>query len=76
MHALYFCLNILYGLGLIKHSIEFMLDDDSTGIFHESKMRIGINEFDHRILALPKQQRERPERRTMISVTPVQCSTT
>ena len=76
MHALCFCLNILYGLGLIKHSIEFMLDDDSTGIFHESKMRIGINEFDHRILALPKQQRERPERRTMISVTPVQCSTT
>ena len=24
-------------------------------------MRIGLNEFDHRILALLKQQRERPE---------------
>ena len=35
--------------------------DDNTGIFHVFEMRIGMNEFDHRILAVPKQQRQRPE---------------
>ena len=38
------------------------LDDDNTGIFHVFEMRIGMNEFDHRILALLEQQRERPEK--------------
>ena len=38
------------------------LDDDNTGIFHVFEMRIGMNEFDHSILALLEQQRERPER--------------
>ena len=28
--------------------------DDSGGIFHVFQMRIGMNEFDHRILALLK----------------------
>ena len=28
--------------------------DDSEGIFHVFQMRIGMNEFDHRILALLK----------------------
>ena len=28
--------------------------DDNTGIFHVFEMRLGINEFDHRILALLK----------------------
>ena len=39
-----------------------LLDDDNTGIFHVFEMQIGMNEFDHRILALLEQQRERPER--------------
>ena len=30
--------------------------------FHVFEMRIGRTEFDHRILALLKQQRERPEK--------------
>ena len=37
------------------------IDDDNIGIFHVFEMRIGINEFDHRILSLLKQQRETPE---------------
>ena len=37
-------------------------DDDNTGIFHVFEMRIGMNEFDPRILALLEQQRERPEK--------------
>ena len=35
-------------------------DDDNTGIFHVFEMWIGMNELDHHILALLKQQRERP----------------
>ena len=38
-----------------------MIDDDKTGIFHEIEMRIWMNEFDYRILALLKQRRERSE---------------
>ena len=36
--------------------------DDNSGVFHVLEMRIGMNEFDHRLLALLKQHRERPER--------------
>ena len=36
--------------------------DDNAGIFDVFKMQIGMNEFDHRPLALLKQHRERPER--------------
>ena len=39
-----------------------LLNDDTTGIFHVFEMRIRMNEFDHRILALLEQQRERPEK--------------
>ena len=39
------------------------LVDGNSGIFHVFEMRVGINEFDHRILALLKQQGERPQRR-------------
>ena len=39
-----------------------ILDDDNTGIFHVFEMRIGMYEFDHRVLALLEQQRERPEK--------------
>ena len=39
-----------------------MFDDDNTGIFHVFEMRVGMNEFDHRVLALLKRQRERPEK--------------
>ena len=39
------------------------IDDDNIGIFNVFEMRIGINEFDHRILAPLKQQLERSERR-------------
>ena len=38
------------------------LVDDNTGISYVFEMRIGMNDFDHRILALLKQQRERPEK--------------
>ena len=40
----------------------FKSDDYNTGIFHVFEMRIGMNEFDHGILALLKQQSERPEK--------------
>ena len=43
-------------------SNSFVLDDDNTRISHVFEMRIGMNEFDHRILALLKQHRERPEK--------------
>ena len=36
------------------------VDNDNTRI--EFEMRIGMNEFDHRIVALLKQKQERPER--------------
>ena len=36
-------------------------NNNNTGISHVFEMWIGMNEFDHRILALLKQQRERPE---------------
>ena len=36
-----------------------LLDDDITGIFHVFEMQIGMNEFDHRILALLEYQRRR-----------------
>ena len=32
--------------------VDVEIDDDNTGIFHVFEMRIGMNEFDHRILAL------------------------
>ena len=35
-------------------------DDDNTGIFHVLEMCIVMNEFDHHVLALLKQQQERP----------------
>ena len=38
----------------------FLLDDDNTRILL-FEMRIGMNEFDHRILGLLRQERERPE---------------
>ena len=37
------------------------MNDDNTRIFHVFEMRIGMNEFDHHILVLLKQQQERPE---------------
>ena len=37
-------------------------DDDNTRTFHEFEMRIGMNESDHSIIVLLKQQRERPQR--------------
>ena len=37
-------------------------DIDNTGIFLVFEMQIGMDEFDHRILALLKQQRQRPEK--------------
>ena len=42
----------------LTHKLKF---DDNTGIFHIFEMWIGMNEFDHCILALLKQQRERSE---------------
>ena len=42
--------------------VDVEIDDDNTGIFHVFGMRIGMNEFHHRILALLKQQRERSEK--------------
>ena len=36
------------------------IDADNTTIFHVFQMWIGLNEFDHGILALFKHQRERP----------------
>ena len=40
---------------------SFFFDgDNNTGILHVFEIRIGMNEFDHRILALLKQVRERP----------------
>ena len=38
-----------------------LLDDDNTAIIHVFEMRIGMNEFDYRILALLEQHLERPE---------------
>ena len=38
-----------------------LLDDDNTGNFHAIETLVGMNEFDHRILALLDQQREQPE---------------
>ena len=42
--------------------IKIIIVDDDTGIFHVFEMRIRLNEFDRRILALLKQPWERPER--------------
>jgi len=43
-------------------SFCFLFDDDhNTEIFHVFEIRIGMNEFDHRILALLKQLRLRKE---------------
>ena len=41
--------------------VDVEIDDDNARIFHVFEIKIGMNEFDHRILALLKQQRERPE---------------
>ena len=39
----------------IEKSNNNNIVDDDTGIFHVFEMRIRLNEFDHRILALLKQ---------------------
>ena len=36
------------------------IDDHNTGIFHVFEMRSGMNKLENRILALIKQQQERP----------------
>ena len=38
-----------------------MLDNDNTRIFHLFEMQTTINDFNHAILELLKQQRERPK---------------
>ena len=45
-----------------KSNNNDIIVDDDPGIFHVFEMRIRLNEFDHRILALLKQPWERPER--------------
>ena len=45
-----------------KSNNNDIIVDDDPGIFHVFEMRIRLNEFDHRILALLKQLWERPER--------------
>ena len=47
---------------IVNIKLVSLLDDDKTGNFHEIKTLVGMNEFDHRILALLKQQRDRLER--------------
>ena len=51
---------------IIAHFVHELLHcvfgDDDTEIFHVSEMRIGMNEFDHLILSLLKQQQEGPEK--------------
>ena len=42
--------------------VDEEIEDDYSGISHVFEMRIEMNEFDHGILALLKQQRERPEK--------------
>ena len=37
---------------------DIRICDDGAGIFHVFEVQIGINEFDHRILGLLKQQQE------------------
>ena len=37
-------------------------DDNNTGIFYVFEMQIGMNEFDHCIVALLKRQQEGPEK--------------
>ena len=44
--------------------VDVEIDDDDAGIFHIFEMQIGMNETDHRILALLRQQQERPEFQT------------
>ena len=44
---------------LIYKPVDVTIDDDITRIFHVFEMQIGMNQSDHRILAL--QQLERPE---------------
>jgi len=58
------------------------LGNDNTGILHVFKMRIGMKEFDHCILALLKSSSEkgmnnqaRAGMRTLASAMPVHCST-
>ena len=43
---------------IIYKPVDVEIDDDITGIFHVFEMQIGINQSDHRILAL--KQLERP----------------
>ena len=42
--------------------VDVEIDDDNTRTSHVFEMRIGMNEFDHLILALLKQEREKPEK--------------
>ena len=44
------------------HYYYYHYYDDITRIFHVFEMWIGMNEFDHRILALLKQHQEKPEK--------------
>ena len=37
---------------------DIRICDDGAGIFHVFEVQIGMNEFDHRILGLLKQQQE------------------
>ena len=37
-------------------------DDNNTGIFYVCEMQIGMNEFDHCIVALLKRRQEGPEK--------------
>ena len=42
-------------LELLRYKTIIIIDDGNTEIFHVFEMRIGMNEFDHRILALLQQ---------------------
>ena len=55
----FFFFNFFFFFLIYIYCVKFL--DDNTGIFHVFEMRIGMNEFDHCILAVPKQQRQRPE---------------
>ena len=56
------CWCILWAAEIAIFASKFNFDDVNTRIFLGFEMQIGMNEFDHRILSLPKQQREMPEK--------------
>ena len=46
---------------IVNIKLVSLLDDYNTRNFHAIGTLVGMNEFDHRILALLEQQREQPE---------------